>query len=136
MPRTAKNGKADWSLVSAAGAWTDIPEVRTISMTPSTEAKEYASSSTAGAKKRLEGIDDVSGSVEIYIDPDNRFDAETMGLRTGASGWFRFYEARTDDPFIVPVYIDSIDYNVAIEGGDIIGATINYSGNGQITYPE
>lgn len=133
-PRTAKDGKADWSLNGTT--WTDLPHVRTVGFNPTTDSKDFASSSTGGAKQRLEGVDDFDGSVTVYIDPTNRFDASSFGIRSGAVGFIRAYEARTDTPFIMPVYIDGVDYAVEVEDGNIIGATINFSGNGSITYPD
>ena len=135
-PRTAKDGKADWSLIGPDGPWTEIPEVRKISLKPANEAKTYASSSTGGNKRRLGGIDDHDGSVEVYIDPETRFDAaDALGIRAGVNGWFRFYEARTDEPFVVPAYINDVDYGIEIEDGNIEGATIAFSGDGGIKYP-
>lgn len=133
-PRTARDGKGDWSLNSTT--WTDIPHVRTIHFNPTTDSKEYASSSTGGSKQRLEGVDDFSGSMTVYIDPTARFDAASYGIRSGALGYIRAYEARTDTPFILPVYIDGVDYAVDVEDGNIIGATINFSANGPVTYPD
>ena len=132
-PRTARDGKGDWSLDGAV--FTEIPHVRRIRWTPSTDPKEYASSSTGGAKKRLEGVDDFDGSIEVYVEPGVRFDAAGFGIRSGVTGFVRAYEARTDTPFILPVYVRSVEYAVEIEDGNIIGATVNFDGNGAITYP-
>lgn len=133
-PRTARDGKADWSQDGAT--WVDIPHVRKVGFTPSTDVKEYASSSTGGAKRRLEGVDDFDGTIDVYIDNTNRFDAAAMGIRSGAAGFIRAYEARADVPFIMPVHIASVVYGIEIEDGNILGATINFNGDGPITYPD
>lgn len=129
--RTSKGGRADWSPDGVA--YTNVPEVRVWRLNPSTEAKEYASSSTAGAKKRIEGVDDFSLTIDIYVDATARFDAGSFNIRAGQTGWFKLWEDATDF-HIAPVYIDSVDYEVDIEGGEIVSATINASSNGQITY--
>jgi hypothetical protein len=130
--RTAKGGKADWSVDGVT--YSNVPEVRTFDLNPATEAKEYASSSTAGAKKRLEGTDDFDLTITLYVDGTNRFDAGTFNIRSGEVGYFKLWEDATDF-FIAPVYIDDVSYTVDIEGGEIVSADISASGNGQLTYP-
>lgn len=133
-PRTAKHGKADWSLNGVS--FVNLPHTRKIDWNPKTELKEYVSSDTDGAKRRLEGTDDFDGSVEVYIDPTNRFDADSFGIRSGVAGFLRVYEHRTDVPFLLPIMVENVEYSVDIEGGEIVGATVNFSADGAVTYPD
>jgi hypothetical protein len=134
--RTATGSKADWApdVAGVPGAYTNIPEVRVWNISPSTETKEYASSSTAGAKRRISSTDDFDGSIEVYVDDSNRFDAGTLDIMRGEIGWLKLYE--DDTTFhIAAVFIDSVDYEADIEGGEILAATINFSANGAWTPP-
>lgn len=132
--RTAKGGKADWSAVSAAGPWTNIPEVRSWRLRPATEAKRYASSSTAGATRRLEGVDDFTIDISLYVDGDDRFDADTLAISSGDTGWLRLYEDATAF-YVAPVYISEYEINVEIEEGNPISGSISAEGNGTLVKP-
>lgn len=131
--RTARNGKVDWSLNGSS--WTNIPDVRQWTFDDKTEPKVYADSSTAGARKRLQGTDDFDGTVDVYIDDGNRFDvAAALGIKKGVTGYFRLYEDLAD--YIqVPVFIEGVSYGAQIEDGEIVGASIRYASNGTVTYP-
>ena len=131
--RTAKGGKAEWGINGTT--FVNIPDVRDWTLNPATEAKEYASSSTAGAKRRLEGTDDFTLTVNVYIDDAARIDLTSgLNIRSGEVGYFKLWED-TADFFIAPVYIDSVTYTTDIENGEIVAATIEASGNGALTYP-
>jgi hypothetical protein len=132
-PRQSSGGKAEWSTTSGVAGFADIPEVRVWTLNPAPEAKEYASSSTAGAKRRLGGNDDFSGSISVYVDADNRFDSD-LGIKGGETGWFKLYEDATNF-FVAPAYIDDVDYTVDIEGGELVEAEISFSSNGAVVYP-
>ena len=131
----ATGGKADWS--DTGSGYTNIPQVRTWTLTINPESKEYASSSTNGAKAKLEGNENCSGTITLYDDDTTPFDSGTLDIKAGDSGWLKLYKSATKF-FLVPVYIDSVEYTTDIEGGEIESATINFSedGNlGTITYP-
>lgn len=130
--RTASGGKADWSPDGVT--YTNIPEVTHWDLSVEPEAKEYASSSTGGAKRRIAGNDGWSGSVEMYVDAGARLDGAPLSIRGGTTGTFKLYEDATRF-FIAPAYINSVEYTVDIESGDLIKATVNYANNGALTYP-
>lgn len=127
--RTATGGKADWSTDNTV--FDNIPEVRKWTTKPKADAKEYASSSTAGKKKRLPGVGDFDGSIDFYVDEATRIDSM---FQPGDVGYLKLYEDATTF-FIAPVYIDDISYETDIEGGNIVGGTVSFSGNGDLTYP-
>jgi hypothetical protein len=135
MPvHTATGGKADWALGGGTN-FVNIPEVRKWTLTISNEAKTYASSSTAGGKRRLPGAEDFSGSLDIYIESGtNRADADNLGIRSGAAGTFRLYE--DDNNFWdAPAIIGNPTYNVDIEGNNIVEGTIPFDRDGALVYP-
>lgn len=137
--RTATGGKVDWAPETAPGsgipgAYVNIPEVRRWEATFNIEAKEYASSSTAGARKRLAGVSDFDLTVEVYKDETTPFDSGTLSINAGDTGFFKCYED-ADTFYILPSYVEDTSINVPIEDGDIIEGTISASSNGNVTYP-
>lgn len=133
--RTATGGKADWApdASGSPGSYTNIPEVRKWTLKPTIEAKQYASSSTNGAKKRLPGVEDFDLTVDVYIDETTRFDSD-LGIKPGEVGYFKLYED-SGNIFIAPAYINDITINTDIEGGEIVDGSISASSNGNLTYP-
>lgn len=137
---TASGGKADWQLgAGTSGTFINIPEVRKWDLSVSKDSKQYASSSTAGGKQRIAGAEDFSGSLTLYIDrtgsgtSDASFDT-TLGIKGGAIGALKLWEDGAAF-FIAPSYIESVAYEVDIEGDNIIGATVTFSRNGALQYP-
>jgi hypothetical protein len=133
--RKATGGKVDWApdVDGVAGSYTNIPEVRKWTLAPTTAAKEYASSSTSGARKRLGGVDDFKVSIDLYIDADNRVDSD-LGIKPGVLGWMKLYEDGTTF-HVAPVYVDDTNFNVDIEGGGIVEGSIAASSNGTLVSP-
>lgn len=131
---TATGGSADWALGTATN-YANIPEVRKWSLTVKNDAKTYASSSTAGGKKRLPGAEDFSGSIEIYVETGtNRADATALGMKSGATGTLKLHED-SGNVWIAPAILDDVAYEADIEGNNIVSGTISFSRNGALTYP-
>ncbi len=91
----------------------------------------YASSATSGHKKRVAGVKDASGSIQGKLDVADPVtddfdegDAVTLLLYIDAT---RFYS--------VPAIIDSINFEVDIDTGEVIGWTADYSADGAWTKP-
>ena len=122
--RSACNGKVQWD-------GTDIPHVRSWTFDRSEDVTEYSSSSTNCAKQRLSTVEDVTGTVEVYIDPDDAFEAI---LDLGDTGTFKLYEDATDF-WTVPAIITGVSVNAPIEAGDPVEATISFEGNGNVIAP-
>jgi hypothetical protein len=133
--RSARGGKADWSATSASGPWTNIPEVRNWNLDPSAPAQTYASSSTGGARRRVEGIEEFSGSISVFVDATAaaRFDTD-LGIKPGVNGYFRLWED-SGDYFVAPAYVASTPYSVDIEGPGFVEAEINFESDGALVYP-
>lgn len=132
--RIATGAKADWALGTGT-VYVNIPEIRKWDLTVSNATKEYASSSTAGAKQRIAGAEDAKVTMDAYIDRSTAgASLDSMGIKAGAAGKLKLWEDNTYF-WIVPVYVDDVAYHADIEGGNIVDGTISASRNGAITYP-
>lgn len=125
MVRSGCNGKV---LVDGV----EIAEVRSWSFNWVAETKEYASSSTGCAKKRIAGVKDVqNGSIEVYVDDEDRFDAL---VQVGDTVTLQLYEDADDIWTVEDTVIDTIEPNTQIESGDPVSAKIGFAG-GTVTSP-
>jgi hypothetical protein len=135
--RTGVGGKVDWALGSSTN-YVNIPEVTKWTLDTSNATKDYASSSTGGAKQRISGTDDFTLTIDCFPD---RSSATTsldtyLGIKAGVSGSMKAYEASgSAQVFVAPVFIDDVSYDVDIGTGSIISCTIKASRNGALTYP-
>jgi hypothetical protein len=133
----ATGGKAD---VSPSGSgYTNIPNVRTWTLTINPDSKEYASSSTNGAKARLAGNENSSGTITIYDDDTAPPESGALNIKAGTSMWFKLYKTAAKF-YLVPAYVESVETTTDIEGGEIEAVTINFTqdgslGTGLIVYP-
>jgi hypothetical protein len=100
--------------------------LRTVSHNPA-----YASSATAGHRKRVSGVKDATGSIAFKLnlaDPITDDFAEgsavTLLLHLDAT---RFYS--------VPAVIDALRLEVDIDRGEVIGGTAEFSADGAWTKP-
>jgi hypothetical protein len=129
----ATGGKAD---VSPTGSgYTNIPNVRVWNLTINPDSKEYASSSTNGAKARLAGNENASGTITLY--DDDTTPPESLNIKGGQSMWFKLYKTAAKF-YLVPAYVESVETVTDIEGGEIEAVTINFTEDGSlgtITYP-
>lgn len=125
MVRSGCNGKV---LVDGV----EIAEVRSWSFNWVAEVKEYSSSSTNCAKKRIAGVKDVqNGSIEVYVDDEDRFDAQ---VQAGDTVTLQLYEDADDIWTIEDTVIESIEPSAQIEAGDPVAAKIGFAG-GTVTSP-
>ncbi len=91
----------------------------------------YASSATAGHRKRLGGVKDGGGVIrgkldiaDAVTDDFNEGDAVTLLLYLNAT---KFYS--------VPAVIDRLQFEVDIDSGDVVGWEAEFSANGAWTKP-
>jgi len=91
----------------------------------------YASSSTAGYRRRVAGIKEGAGRIAFKLDPAdpisddlNEGDAVTLLLYVDAT---HFYT--------VPALVDALELEVDISSGDVLGGTASFSTNGAWTRP-
>lgn len=121
-PISGKNGSV---LVGA----TEIGDVESWELDDVMEGQAYASNSTAGRRKRIAGIGDLTGRIVYKLDtaaalPLAPGDSVTLDLEVDAT---HHYE--------VQVYIESVGTVVNVETGAITAQTAEFSGNGTITRP-
>jgi hypothetical protein len=137
--RTASGGKAMWAAGVGGTNFVEIPEVRVWNLRISDDAKQYASSSTGGGKRRIAGAEDFSGSMSVYVDRsgtgtnDAGFDV-TLGIKGGAYGVLKLYEDATAF-YQGGVYISDVAVSADIEGGGILPAEISFERDSALVYP-
>ena len=112
---------------------TTVADVAEWTHTRAIDRHAYASSSTSGYRKRITGHKDCSGSFRVYLqdgDPDLGFDeGDEVTLVLYIST-----ESSTTQSITGPAIIGDIEYNVPIEEGAPVYATVPYEGNGEWTY--
>lgn len=110
----------------------EVAEVRNWSFSWVATLKEYASSSTSCAKKRIGTQKDVQGGrFEVYIDDADRIDAM---IEPGDVVTLKLYEDATKFWTITDTTIGSLDPATDIENDEIVGASVAFEG-GTVTKP-
>lgn len=133
MPHSGKHGKAEWK-AEGGTTFAEIPHVKQWSFDDTSDNKSYASSSTTGRMRREPGNGDASGTVEVYAEEDGGSGAVENMLSVGDKGTFRLTET-TGRAWLIPVVIDKFGAATDIEGAEIVGYSIDFSGDGVITKP-
>jgi hypothetical protein len=114
---SGKNGT-----VSVGGAITDATGW-SLSLTSNNPA--YASSDTDGYKKRVGGIKDTTGSYSAkynggVVSVGSEHTAASFTL-DGSTSWS------------LDIIIDAVNLEVDMDDGDVVGYSVDFSGNGAIT---
>ena len=91
----------------------------------------YASSSTAGHKKRVPGVKDASGTIAFKL---NTSDPISDDLDEGDSVTLLLYLDATRF-YSVPAVIDALKLEVDIDSGQVVGGVAEFSANGAWTKP-
>jgi len=120
-PISGKSGKVYVDAV-------EVADVRNWKVNRASDNKEYASSSTAGWKKRVAGNRDWSGSFEVYLQDGDM----TLAFDDGDDITL-ILQTDSGQTFTGPAIVDGIDYDDNIEGGDPVAGTVNFSGDGAYT---
>lgn len=122
--QSGKDGKV------LAGA-TQLAEITKWTFNPKSNNPAWASSDSAGYKKRVAGVKDGGGSIEGKFDSSSKFytlvaegDEVTLKLYLDAT---RYYS--------VPAIIDDYSLTVDMDTGDVVGWSANFSTNGAWTEP-
>ena len=117
-PATSIGTKVE--LGTLAAVFTEIDDVRTVTITITADNQSYVSSATAGGTKRVAG--NISASISITVfegDPANLPAANDEGilrLFVNASEFWEFKFIR---------FADASDVGVDVEAGAVVGATLN-----------
>jgi hypothetical protein len=110
---------------------TTLAEITGWTLTTSSNNPAYASSATAGHKTRRGGVKDFTGSIQAKIDPA---DPLTNDFDEGSMVTLLLYLNATDF-FTCPSIIDSLEWNVDINDGDVVGVTAQFSATAAPTKP-
>lgn len=108
---SAKNGSGTWDA-------TAIPDITDITVNKDTDPKVYASSSTGGAKSRVAGHTDASGSFTVKD--------EALQMSEGDSGTLVLKSSVGVTLFSGTVLIGDISWSAGVESGDPVEATVNW----------
>lgn len=103
-----------------------VPNVTNWKLNPKNETKAYASSSTAGWRKRLKSVSDISGSFDLKCDDTTKIESLiSPGDIIAMELWYNqtLYHAGS-------ACIEDISYEVDLDTGNIVAATVTFSGNG------
>jgi hypothetical protein len=112
-------------------ASTPVAEITKWTFNAKSNNPAWASSDSAGYKKRVAGVKDGSGSIEMKYDPSNSFLAQAD---VGTSATLKLYINATKF-FSVPAIFDSYDFEVDLDDGDVVGVSADFSANGAWTNP-
>lgn len=124
-PPTAIGCKVELGTLVAAPVWTEITDVRTVTLTITAENTPYVSSSTAGGTRRLAGNVDWTCSISVYEDDFSDLPAvdDEKAIRiyvTGALYWLLEWG----------IFGEVSDLLVDRESAANVGATLNLSMKG------
>jgi len=108
---SAKNGSGTWDTVA-------IPDITDITVNKDTDPKVYASSSTDGAKSRVAGHTDASGSFTVKD--------EGLQMDEGDTGALVLKSSAAITLFTGNVLIGDISWSAGVESGDPVEATVNW----------
>jgi hypothetical protein len=108
-----------------------LAEITDWSFNTSANVTAWGSSSSAGFKKRKAGTKDGSGSFSGKLDDsDVILDHCTQGAEVTLKLGFA-----TGKEFTVPAVVESVDWKVDIDSGEVVGWTVNFGSNGAWTEP-
>lgn len=129
-PLTSIGTKAQLGTMASSPVFTEITDVRTITITITADNQGYVSSGTAGGMKRVAGNISATVSITVYEgDPANLPAANSEGVLRLFVTSTLFWE------FKYIRFADISDVGVDVEGATIAGATINgtWSAFGEIS---
>ena len=107
----------------------DIADITRWTFTKTSNNPAYASSSSAGFRKRVAGVKDGSGAIE------GKYQNDTAPiLDEGEEVTVKLY-VDTTHFYSVPVIIDSFQLETDIDRGEVVGWSADFSTNGAWTEP-
>jgi hypothetical protein len=109
----------------------ELAEITAWSFETTARSVAYASSATAGYRKRLTGAKEGRGAIAFKL---NLTDPLTNYLNEGSQVTLLLYIDSTRF-YSVPAVIDSLEMTVDIDRGELIGGKAEFSTNGAWTKP-
>lgn len=121
-PLGSKNGKITLNS-------TEVLDVTSWNVEKVADNKPYASSSTAGYRKRVSGVKDWTGTLEVLPNDTPKLESycevgDTKTVELFLDGTLKYSG---------PIIIDKIGVKVDIQSGEVIAGTVDFSGNGAWT---
>ena len=116
---SAKSGTATWT--PTGGSATVVPDARNLKVTDVANLQEYGSSGTQGGTGRKPGRSDHNGSFECYVS-----DYADLPFAKGDKGTLLLKSDGSSELFNGIARIGDIDWDVDIEGGGLVVATVNF----------
>ncbi len=110
---------------------TPLADITAWSLETTTRAVAYASSTTGGFRKRLPGAKEGRGRIQFKIDVASPL---TNQINEGSAVTLLLYLDATRF-YTVPAVIDSLQIEVDIDGGALIGGQAEFSTDGAWTKP-
>ena len=126
IPITGNDGKATFNAA-------DILHVRTWTLNDVSDNKAYVSSETAGQTRRVKGNQDWTASVTVYFDEGT----PTVNAVKGQIAALELFNAQgsgVGGKFTGQGIVESVNPESDIEGGELVGATINFEADGAMVY--
>lgn len=103
-----------------------IAEITTWTFTTTSNNSAWASSTDPGYKKRVGGVRDCSGTVNGKFNGDIE---QYNDLEAGSSVTLTL-KINTANYYAVPAIIDEFNIEVDMDNGEVVGWSMNFSGNG------
>ena len=107
----------------------DLADIKNWTLNRKVATHAYASSDTAGVKKRVAGVKDYSGKFDGNIQ-----DNAAADVVEGDSVTLKLYIDATHF-YTVPCVIESVDIEVDIDDGNMVTYSAQFSGDGEMIEP-
>lgn len=131
IPPSAIGCDVQLGTVASSPSWTPVTDVRSWTLTLTADNQSYVSSDTAGETKRNEGNLDATVSYSVYEGDPSGLPAvnsiAAIRLYTSASAYWEL---------LWVMFGEASDIQTDIEGGSLVGATLNASMNAVATVGE
>ena len=110
---------------------TPLADITAWSLEATSRAVSYASSASGGYRRRLPGVKEGRGRITFKLDVSNPL---TNQFDQGSSVTLLLYLDATRF-YSMPAVIDSVQIEVDIDGGELIGGQAEFTANGPWTKP-
>lgn len=104
----------------------ELAEITTWTFTTTSNNSAWASSTNPGYKKRVGGVRDCSGTVNGKFNGDL---TDYDDLEAGASVTLTL-KINATHYYTVPALVDEFNLEVDMDNGEVVGWSLNFSGNG------
>lgn len=107
----------------------DLVEVTKWTFDAKSAVSQWASNSSSGYKKSVDGVRSASGTIEVKVDT-----AGTMDLVAGSSATLLLHvDATGSNYYSVPAVVSASALECDINDGEVVSATYSYEANGEWT---